>query len=128
MSYSTMSQVEGKTTMVYSLSEDAPITFKQFHLIVRSLHGYKLGKIAPQEEENCIAVTVNYFANMDNARLKLGDLSKFVSLERVSDTISPEEVPDLSKLRSIYKFGGATGEEGSEAPAKPKKRKYKNGN
>nr|DAC81437.1 TPA_asm: hypothetical protein [False wolf spider monodnaparvovirus] len=127
MAYNAPAPVE-HSTLIYTLLPDAPITFKEFFLIIRSLHGFKLDFI--KEEEACKTVTVglHFFANVGNARKKLGGAAEFIEVSRISDNVEKCELQDLAKLRSIYKFGSNVDDEEPGPSSKNKKRKYKNGN
>lgn len=112
------------TTLVYTLSATAPIEFSDFIVIVKSLHGFKVDKIVPEAETRSITVGLLFFANMANARRKLGDLSDFISVERMSDQLQTEDLSNLQRLRSLYKFGTADTEEEPTTSKPTKRRKY----
>lgn len=113
------------STLIYSLAEEAPITFDQFNLIIRSLHGYKVDKIIPDKTTSTTSVGLHYFASVTNARKKLGPkLAEFIGIERVSENVKTCELQDLQRLRALYQFGGPI-EEDEPATRKPnKKRRY----
>lgn len=114
------------STLIYTLHEGAPITFDNFYLIIRSLHGFKVDAITPSPETSTITVSVFFYANVQNARKKLGGLSEFIDVSRISEQIKPHELSDLAKLRALYKFGSGADEEESSSSKQNKKRKYKN--
>lgn len=113
------------STLIYSLLPGGKLAFHEFMLIIRSLHGYKVDQIVGDETTQTATVGLYYFANVNNARKKLGGkLADVISVERISDQIRREELPDLQRLRALYQFGGPIEEDEQPTRKPPKKRRY----
>lgn len=110
-------------TLRYVLHSDAPITFDQFSLIVRSLHSYKVQYFKTYPDVKSVEVKLDYNASMKNVRAKLGELP--ASVFKSNPYVASEEITQLENLRSTFKFGINTEEEEPEISTVPKKRKYK---
>lgn len=115
--------MEDKSSLIYSLEEDAPLTFDQFHLIVRSLHSYKVKQFKPDPCNRTVTVDLLYNASMKNVRAKLGSVPATVN--KANPHLNPSELYDLEALRSTFGFGNNSQEEEPETPVPAKKRKYK---
>lgn len=113
------------STLIYTLLPEAPISFADFSLIIRSLHGFKVDFIKEEEECSNITVGVYFFANVSNARFKLGKAAEFIEVSRISEKVSNCELQNLAKLRAVYKFGINPDDEDQRPSGKNKKRKYK---
>lgn len=112
----------GDCTLIYKLNDDAPVTFKQFSLVVRSLHQFRVEKIEPKEEDKTVIVKLQYNASMKNVRAKLGGFPATVNKQ--NPFIELSELGELETLRSTFNFGELAEEEEVEAPRPVKKRKY----
>lgn len=121
--YSAKDNNNDSCVLRYILNLDAPITFDQFSLIVRSLHSYKVQYFKTYPESNAVEVKLDYNASMKNVRAKLGELP--VSVVKSNPYIASEEITELENLRSTFKFGVQFEEEEPEISNVPKKRKYK---
>lgn len=105
-----MQLCEEPSTLVYTLLNTKKLPFDHFSLIIRSLHSYMVDAIIPSSEENCVRVKLLYQASVKNARAKLGKLSKFVTVHKMSQFIEDKELPLLDKLKSEFGFGVADDE------------------
>lgn len=118
---------QGKTTLLYELHENAPLSFEEFDLIIRSLHGANLINYSSDKEAKSAQVEVAYYANMSNARGRLGRAGEFITVSRLSDLVRPCELQALQLLRARFGFGGNPDEEEPAPSTKPKKRRYPGG-
>lgn len=122
MSFATV-PVE-RSSLTYTLLPNTPITWGEFSLIVRSLHNFKVHEIVHNETLSSITVTVNYFANTNNARKRLGAASEFIEVSRESPNVKPDELQALQQLRAKFGFG-RNDEDEEQPPSKSnKKRRY----
>lgn len=112
-------------TLIYKLNDEAPITFDQFHLIIRALHVYKVVSIKPSPDEKIVIVTLGYNCSMKTVRTKLGNVPATVTKQ--NPFISNSEISELEALRATFGFGTTTEEEESETPRPAKKPRYKKG-
>lgn len=111
------------STLSYKLNEDAPLSFDQFYLIIRSLHMYKVKKITPLPDYNTVKVELLYNASMKNVRAKLGNVP--ATVDKQNPNILDEEIGTLDALRATFNFGTTLEEEELEVPKPNKKRCYK---
>lgn len=112
----------GDCTLVYRNNPDSPLNFKQFSLVVRSLHQFRVESIEPRETENSVIVKLQYNASMKNVRAKLGNLP--ITVNKQNPFVDISELSDLEAIRSAFNFGELPEEEEVEAPRPTKKRKY----
>lgn len=110
------------SVLIYHLNDDAPVTFEQFSLVVRSLHQYKVEAIVASAETKTVEVKLYYNASMKNVRAKLGKFPATVNKQ--NPFVKPEEMSELEALRSTFDFGQLAEEEEYDAPQPIKKRKY----
>lgn len=113
-------------TLTYTLLEGAPITIEQLHLILRTLHTFKVKSIT--KLINYCTVELEYQANVSNCRSKLGSLADWIAITKVAGDITPDEIPILEALRAKFGFGQSVEEESEPAAIAPPKRKYKRSN
>lgn len=113
---------EEPSTLVYTLLTPSKLPFKDFSLIIRSLHSYMVEDIVPMETSNTVHVKLNYQASVKNAKAKLGSLTGMVSVHKFSAFVKDDELSCLDKLRKQYGFGGqASNDQGPENNPKRQK-------
>lgn len=112
------------TTLVYTLTNPEELPFADFELIIRSIHGFKVKSITPCKETSTVTVSVNYPANMRNARQRLGSATKYISVQRINANVQPCELSRLEHLRSKFGFGNSTEPEEPETSRPRKKTRY----
>lgn len=123
-----MAATSGKTTLIYTLKEDQDVlTYSDFELILRSLYSANVISFVPDQETRSIRIEVSYFANIANARKRLGGASEYIDVSRLSELVRPDELQTLANLRARFGFGVVHEDEESEAPPKRKKARYAGG-
>lgn len=127
MRMSTASSAEPavkRSTLTYTLFDDTKLTWAHFSLIIRSLHSYEVLEINEDQDAKTIQVTVGYFANANNARLRLGRAIDYISVTRESSNVSRDELQTLQQLRAEFGFGNNEEVEECKASKSRKKRRY----
>lgn len=120
-----MNAVVDKCTLVYTLTGNE-LGFDDFHLIIRSLHSYKVERIVPLCANKKVEVYLAYNANLANVRTKMGDLCNIITVEKSNPFVESGELDRLSELRQRYNFGGGAACEDEGPSSRPfKKPKYK---
>lgn len=113
---------EEPSTLVYTLLNPDKLSFKNFSLIIRSLHTYMVEDIVPYADKNCVHVKLNYQASVKNAGMKLGKLSKFVSVHKLSTFVKDDELSTLDQLQRDFGFGAHDDETPNKKVVRPQKR------
>lgn len=113
-----------RSTLTYTLFDDSRINWANFSLIIRSLHSYEVIEINEDQDAKTIQVTVGYFANANNARLRLGRAIDYISVTRESSNVSKDELQTLQQLRAEFGFGNNEETEEYKTSKSRKKRRY----
>lgn len=118
-----------QSTLIYTLAKNCTeLSWNEFSIIVRSLHSYKVLERKEDEVTGTITITVGYFANVANARKRLGGAGNYISVSRLSSQIQTSELQTLQELRNKFGFGCVPEDEEPTSPnnnrSKNKRKKY----
>ena len=116
-------------TLVYTLDpkNSLAISFKQFELIIKSLHVFKVNSIDCDPENYRVNGKLDYNANLENVKRKLGGAKSICTVGKANPLLSNDELSEVEKLRSLLGFGAVLEDEEDNSSGKGKKRKYKSG-
>lgn len=122
--------IEEPCTLIYKLYDCIKLPFKDFYLIVRSLHSYMVESITPYPDTGTVHVKLQYQASIANATKKMGEkLAQIVSITKLSSFINSDEISQLDDLKRRFGFGDSNYDSAPEAsfagPHYSKKRKYR---
>ena len=109
--------VEEPCTLVYTLFDSSCLNFDDFYLLIRGLHTYMVEEITPFADKNSVHVRLGYQASVDNATKKMGNLTKYVSLSKMSNFVKESEINKLQQLRQRFNILGASGYDDAPEPS-----------
>lgn len=112
-------------TLVYTLLDDSVISFDDFYLLIRGSHSFQVEAFVPKPEYLTVHVKLKYEASTVNAQRKLGELSSYISVTKLSSFVKDDE---LSKLDQLRKRFGITGESPQQQYAPVQSRRGRGGN
>lgn len=105
-------------TLVYTLIDPQILNFKDFSLLIRSMHTFMIENITPFESTNSVHVRLGYQASLKNARKKLGSAADVISVNKLSSHVAENEISRLEEIRA--RLGITYQEEEEEQPRRKK--------
>lgn len=115
--------LQSESSLVYTLdAKQKALSFNEFILIIKSLHGFRLVDLQPNPENQSVVVKLGYNCSMKNVRARLGSVPATVF--KVNPNIAIDQLSALESLRNKFGFGGEITQEENQLPEPSKKRKH----